>query len=917
MKKRRHACSGLFRAVCIAAVLLAGRQATAATVMQSIVDHDELLSPDNSTPVIINSNTTVRGAAGDSVHYPVLTITTRKRDGSHADVTIYIKGGRSLKIGDRQGGADYYGALDARGTGDHCIRFTALPDSGGNWGSLQLTANARSAEGPAAENALSCCVFQGGGQGRQAMIECCASKVHFADCSVADSSTGGILFCSDDTVLYGTRIDSCSVRDNCLDGICITATQHAVYATISNCAIKGNQRGVRLNATAAKCFTEVYNSGIEAHKSYGLYCDGAVSQCRPVVRGNRFHRNGSYPMRIPAGSNLTADNTFTDNSVQALELLCVNIAEDTRWQNPGIPCIVKLSQPAGGGITVGKNSAADPAPTLSIESGTVIRFDPGLYLDVGYAGTPQRSGRLSAVGTRDRPVVFSAAGCGCYWQGIRFNGEESCLQSRLEHCIIEYGGADRSDGRESTISFSGTNPHSGVIKNCTIRYSSADGIYFGGANDGELYNCNIYGNALRDISHAAGRDITARRIYWGTANGPSRDLCSSAVVGDGVAYEPWLAEELTSPFCFTGAEASKTRFNPLVDQTEITFSLSERSDWTLGIFNSRQIRVWSAGGTDSTGACVVWNGLGDFGALCGQYFYRIDAAGSAGAAAPVVGRLFLGDAAIARISEPGRHSLFAPGTHISITGTALPGPGGFYEVLYGPGQSPAEWTSITGPVYGSAESSVLATWDTSGVDLPDYTVKLTVHSGSAAYTDIAPVRFYVPDGIDDNATAVRYSYDCLGRMRRVVYPGGGSVGYGYDRRGNRTGVVQKDGEEPTLLELGVFTARPTMKGVVLQWQTVSEIHTAGFRMRRKAPREKQYTPVTPALIPGRGGPESGAWYSCTDVPEPRGKPWEYMLEEIDTRGNSRFYGPVRCRDIRPAIMLPAKRFRVNSKTACE
>jgi hypothetical protein len=95
-----------------------------------------------------------------------------------------------------------------------------------------------------------------------------------------------------------------------------------------------------------------------------------------------------------------------------------------------------------------------------------------------------------------------------------------------------------------------------------------------------------------------------------------------------------------------------------------------------------------------------------------------------------------------------------------------------------------------------------------------------------------------------------------------------------------------------LITLTRFAAAPTAAGVSVVWETASEIATAGFHLWRSDRPEAGYARITPALLPGCGGPTRSAAYAYTDNTAASGQAYFYKLEEVDIFGLSAFYGPV-------------------------
>ena len=135
-----------------------------------------------------------------------------------------------------------------------------------------------------------------------------------------------------------------------------------------------------------------------------------------------------------------------------------------------------------------------------------------------------------------------------------------------------------------------------------------------------------------------------------------------------------------------------------------------------------------------------------------------------------------------------------------------------------------------------------------------------------------------------------HSYDFT--LKKVIWPGEGSKSYVYDRVGNRKIVTRIGANPPTVIELSSLSARGTMSGVVIEWVTAAEIKTVGYHLFRKAKRDNKYEKITSFLIPAKGTPVSGASYTYLDVPSRGLRKWQYLLEEVDTSGKTRQYGPV-------------------------
>ena len=816
--------------VCIISVclLFGSGHASGQTYINSDINTDTLWNPDGS-PYIIQKNIAVRRYYYDTdnrSYCPTLTISSRMDNGTQGDVEIKFVGGAKLTVGANTVSENWYGALNAQGTAEHPIKFTRANTE--YWGGISFGRATKSGE-----TILENCILEYGGNGLSGIIYFYRSSQIIKNCTISHSYKHGINIYRSSPV-----IDNCTIENSAEDGIQIDGQMGATAGTIKNSTIIDNEvHGIRIRSSGA-CSIKIKNNEISNNSAYGIYCDGIGNKNDPEISKNIFMRNGPYPIRVPAFVRIAQDNNFiSNNSTIGIELIGSDInefslppGEDTViWYNFGLPYIVKENN-----IDVGSEGATYK---LIIYPGTTIKFDAvcGLYIGAGsiYDKGPAK---FTAEGTKESPITFTTSQPGQYWKGLQLKWSQTIFASRLNHCIIEYGGNEKNlSNLNAGLCFWICTPSEQIVKNSTIRYSMSDGIrLYNATGDGEIHNCNIYGNGLYDIIvHNNSKNVNASLNYWGTPNGPSLDMCSSAVVGDTVTYEAWLEEEFTEPFRIITAKADPALFNPLIEQTTISFTLSEHSDWTLDILNSQFEKVWSISGNGS-GDSISWNGVGDYGIVSGKCYYRISAQSASGIASPALGFLNLGNKTVAGISNPSPHSLFASGASISIVGTAATGAVGYYEVLYGFGANPALWFTISGKVYSSRENEVLSVWDTTGIDQPDCTIRLDVHVQGVTYSDLTSLDFIVEKPLPQQGTAVIHTYDRLGRLSGVSYPDNSSIQYIYDKVGNRLSAISHGESPPTVIELLSFTVRPTMRGIVVQWQTASETDTAGFNLYRKS-----------------------------------------------------------------------------------
>lgn len=94
------------------------------------------------------------------------------------------------------------------------------------------------------------------------------------------------------------------------------------------------------------------------------------------------------------------------------------------------------------------------------------------------------------------------------------------------------------------------------------------------------------------------------------------------------------------------------------------------------------------------------------------------------------------------------------------------------------------------------------------------------------------------------------------------------------------------------IELSLFTAESTEKGVLLKWRTESETENQGFNLYRRAEDEETFTRITDEMIPGQGSSQSRHEYSYLDYDIQSGKTYSYKLGHVDYSGHIAFSDPI-------------------------
>jgi len=123
---------------------------------------------------------------------------------------------------------------------------------------------------------------------------------------------------------------------------------------------------------------------------------------------------------------------------------------------------------------------------VDVENGVTLDVAPGTRVEFADFYSLSVHGRILAIGTPEYPNVFTTdepgafavdttdAGC---WNGIRFPWTSSTnLESRLEHCVLEYSkalGDEAFGGALSVVGFSKLLVRNSVVRSCVADYGGA------------------------------------------------------------------------------------------------------------------------------------------------------------------------------------------------------------------------------------------------------------------------------------------------------------------------------------------------------------------------------------------------------------------------------------------------------------
>jgi hypothetical protein len=125
---------------------------------------------------------------------------------------------------------------------------------------------------------------------------------------------------------------------------------------------------------------------------------------------------------------------------------------------------------------------------------------------------------------------------------------------------------------------------------------------------------------------------------------------------------------------------------------------------------------------------------------------------------------------------------------------------------------------------------------------------------------------------------------------------------------NNTSEFSGGRETPTLAVITAFQAYPgdRQAGAVVQWQTASEIGSAGFSLWRKDEDNETFQPVQGQFLPALVHEPAGGIYRLLDPAVSSGQTPTYQLIEIEADGQTREHGPFKVKvTAGPDPRLPA------------
>jgi hypothetical protein len=225
-------------------------------------------------------------------------------------------------------------------------------------------------------------------------------------------------------------------------------------------------------------------NGIYMHNSGGF---SATSNAVKIIgaKGYPIHTWSNLAGTIPPGE-------YTGNTTDEILLSATGQAEsmtrDVTFHDRGVPYHVGHSA-SGASLRV-QSGVVGTAATLTIEPGVTLRFKKGGDLEVEHFDTAQPAeGALIAIGTPDKPIVFTSAEpapAAGDWLGLFF-GSIPDPNTRLDYVLVEYAGGASTSGVGGSCLYPGIPINDGAIRiggepantfvtNTTVKDSAAHGI---------------------------------------------------------------------------------------------------------------------------------------------------------------------------------------------------------------------------------------------------------------------------------------------------------------------------------------------------------------------------------------------------------------------------------------------------------
>lgn len=369
-------------------------------------------------------------------------------------------------------------------------------------------------------------------------LEVRSNDVTVSNCTFHDFYIHGIYAYAETGNALQLDMTNVDVLDNLDDGIHIGTSSSATFdlslegGTISGSGDNGITVGGGPASLALKDVVISGNgiTGFDGSERNGVYA--TPNNISLTLENVQFNNNVNESLYWNCNGSITARNlSASGNARNALVLAGCGISTGREWDlaDVGIPAIVSnwVDVNAGG--------------VLSIAPGSRLGFESGMNLQV------QPNGALYALGTADKPIVFTRAYetqiADTAWRGLE-NYKGTMI---LRHCEVSYSNYWSSyGGRGIGIRLDGSTdiPTNTIIQNCKI-HDNEIGIWKTAniqATTTILYN-EFQNNPTFGIDWGGYDAVNAYYNYWGAATGPTHPSNPGGTgdkVDDNVNFIPFL-----------------------------------------------------------------------------------------------------------------------------------------------------------------------------------------------------------------------------------------------------------------------------------------------------------------------------------------------------------------------------------------
>ncbi len=246
---------------------------------------------------------------------------------------------------------------------------------------------------------------------------------------------------------------------------------------LSGCVIQDAGEG---NVAAIRCnvaYSTITGCLIQNCLAVGINMSNA---CLASLSANVITSCGSYPLSIYADNLrvLEAQNQFTGNTIDRVEVRAGTVENSGAWQDPGVPYY----------FTSSVNIYGTGSPHISIMPGTVIMLPGNSFLGIGHTSSGMYMGSLEADG-----VTFTRSSSSVTPYGLIFNLYSVQGASTFTNCIFEYMQHNSAYG---AVNVSYSDP---VFQSCIFRNNPGSGLVVSASGRATATDCQFLNNGSYPI----------------------------------------------------------------------------------------------------------------------------------------------------------------------------------------------------------------------------------------------------------------------------------------------------------------------------------------------------------------------------------------------------------------------------------